>query len=177
MKSNEELNRLFSGATIAKMQELTERIKAIDLDKLRSDSESLASAIRDKKAVGRRIKQLVKKPKRRKVTKAHKLKMRRLWREAVASPKERELRAEMWETGDTWGIVTKSWKAQGLVPEITQAEWMEHVHPLIVGSVFTLNRYDRTKGHSLENLLVVDQKRKVLYDGTEYSLRKQGYIL
>ena len=177
MKSTEELNRLFSGATIAKMQELTEKIKGIDLDSLRSDTATLAGAIRDKKAVGRRIKQLVKKPKRRLMTKAQKRKYQREYKRAIVSPALRELRAEMWESGDTWGIVTKSWKARGIEPEISQEDWMELVHPHIVGSVFSLNRYDRTQGWSLENIYVVDTKRTVLWDGKEYSLRKQGYCL
>jgi hypothetical protein len=63
--------------------------------------------------------------------------------------------------------------------ELTEEEWNREVEPRIgrenVPVVFLV---DREKPVSLGNILVRDSdSRSLLFDGTEYLMRKLGYIL
>lgn len=172
----DRLNELFSKKQLREMAELTEKIRAIDLDSLASPAERLAKNIREGKALGRRLKKL-KERKKPKQTRAMRLRKRREYHRMYRAPKRKATMADKWELGDTWGIALASFKARGLKVHPSEEEWMEHVHPLIVGSVFTCNRYATALPWTLDNMFIVDEYKNVLFDGKELEMRKLGYII
>lgn len=62
---------------------------------------------------------------------------------------------------------------------MTEEEWLEHVQPCIPkGIVVELRRYIPKQGASLDNIVVYNAGTgEVLFDGKEWLLKQQGYIL
>lgn len=109
---------------------------------------------------------------------------KRRWRKnyyhEVTVPKERQRRAALLE-GDGWSLVQDYWHRSKKEYSITKEEWMENVEEYVTGKMFTVNRYDTTKGYSLDNIIVRQtssgMRGAVLFDGKECRLRQLGFIL
>lgn len=155
---------------------LMQKVESIDLSKVAEEMEAKKS--KKQKAIEEMAEGTFKlKPKRKK---QHWRAKRRYWREyhqTVRKPAQRKRRAVLLEEGGWYGILHELWTRAGHSIEVTREEWEEAVGTL--DDVYPMvTRYDRSVGIRLDNVLVRDRDTlKVVFDGKEHLLRKQGYIL
>lgn len=156
---------------------LLAKIDQIDLTKLEKELEEKKT--KKQKAIEEMAEGTFKlKPKKK--AKKHWRAKRRYWREyhqTVRKPAQRKRRAVLLEEGGWYGILHELWERAKLDIEVTREEWEEAVGTL--DDVYPMvTRYDRSVGIRLDNVLVRDRDTlKVVFDGKEHLLRKQGYIL
>lgn len=93
--------------------------------------------------------------------------------------RRREELAEKLKTAEGWWEhVSGTWKRKRVGLKITKEEWLTEVWPKVEGRIFITYRYNTKEAMSLGNMLVKDSDTdNVLFDGKEYALRKNGYIL
>lgn len=77
-----------------------------------------------------------------------------------------------------WTYQRRMWWQKKVPVTLSKEEWCETVYPTFKGNVPVIRRYSTAKPIALDNLLVTASGSKdVLFDGKEYLLRKEGYIL
>lgn len=81
--------------------------------------------------------------------------------------------------GNWYPYLEGRWRRRKRPLAFSEEEWLEHVQPNIPdGCVIELRRYDTTKPTTLDNIVVYDNSNgDVLFDGSEWYLKQQGYTL
>lgn len=106
---------------------------------------------------------------------------RRKYYAMIGAPKRKERLAEMISTPEGWfDYLTQQDKTRGRnLFKITREEWNEHVAPELKGRLPIIRRYNTRKPVTLENCYIVDQDnpKDVIWEGSEYRMRRLGYIL
>lgn len=99
------------------------------------------------------------------------------YHKTTRAPKTRDMVVRTLSSEGWYGYMCMRWKKRKIPVEVTREEWeaavglMENVVPFI-------ERFDTSKGISLDNILIRDRTtRVVVFDGAEYSLRKNGSVL
>jgi hypothetical protein len=161
---------------------LEEALSKIDLGKVveaREKSKSTLERHIENLKENRKSERLLK-PKRKKMHPKTRLAKKRKYNREIGVPmRKRRLAILLEEKGGWYYVCRETWSKKGRTVELTEEEWNEEVEPGIgrehVPVVFLV---DREKPVSLGNILVRDSdSRSVLFDGTEWSMRKMGYIL
>lgn len=161
---------------------LEESLSRIDMGKVEEEREKAKSKL-DKHIealkANRKTDRILK-PKRKKMhTKTRLAKKRKYNREVGTPMRKHRLAVLLEEKGGWYYVCRETWSKKGREVELTEEEWNREVEPGIgrenVPVVFLV---DRGKPVSLGNILVRDSdSRSILFDGTEYLMRKLGYIL
>lgn len=174
-----------------KMARVLEKVLALDLDKEEasrrealSPMDKLVEDLKANKDVGRALKHRSKvrtkdKPLHWRKKKSAKRRYDKARYQDVLKPKRRRERAELLQTAEGWWVYqNRIWKQNGVEVRMTEEEFTTVVYPSFGGRVPVLERYDARKGISLDNLLVRDSDtRKVLFDGMEYVMKENGWML
>lgn len=167
------------------------RLQSIDLGKLEAEiaKQSLAQEkaltaqermlrdLRANKKISRYLKSRT--PRRKKLHWTQKRRNRLNYLRAVAYPKRAAQLADSLETGEGWyKYLCTGWRKKRARIEMTEREWVDEVWPTLEGRLPVIVRYDSKGPISLGNIYVLDSEtRAVLFEGTEWRLRKDGYIL
>lgn len=178
---NELLGRLSSISLTDLAQERRDGLTPQDrmLADLRDGKETQVRALRGKTGDGRKRK----KPKDHWRVAAKK---RKLYYATTIKPWRSKQKARNLVTGAGWYLEQMVlWKAEARkkrdtshMPSISEEEFVTHIYPHFVGRLPVFRRLDTSKGVSLENLYVVDcDTEAVLFDGSEWAMRANGYIL
>lgn len=179
-KDKQELERLLRSLELAELirqnkeqvleQELP-KPKALEahLQELKQKGQLLTRAGRvdGRRAAGKRR---AKKNASRKKKAARQARWRRSWNQRML---------EQALNGSHYAYVSGRWKRKKREWLITEEEWMEHIQPAIpAGAVIELRRYDTSLATTLDNIVVYDTDGgAVLFDGKEWSMRQNGYML
>lgn len=171
------------------MERVLRKISEMDLEKIAerkynelSPMDRMVEDLKANKEVGRALRYKKKakaKPKHWTQKKAAKRKYDRTRYREVLKPKRKRERAELLQSGaGWWEYQNRIWAQNGVEVRMTEEEFTTVVYPAFGGRVPVLERYDKTRGISLDNLLVRDSDtREVIWDGKEYSMKVGGWIL
>jgi hypothetical protein len=120
------------------------------------------------------------KPKRKKMHTKTRLARKRKYNREIGIPmRKHRLAVLLEEKGGWYHVCRETWGKKGRVVELTEEEWNEEVEPGIgpnrVPVVFLV---DKSKPVSLGNILIRDSdSRQILFDGLEYEMRQNGWII
>lgn len=162
--------------------ELDALIRQVELEEILPQPKSLEKALEEVKKHGQVLtragrldgriaagKRRAKKNISRKKKNARQQRWRRNWKEKTLSKAVQ---------GDVYHYYKARWNIKGRKWVIGEEEWNTYVKPCLpVGEVVELRRYDTKAPTTLHNLVVYDSSGVILFDGKEWLLRKQGYIL
>lgn len=78
-----------------------------------------------------------------------------------------------------WKHIRGHWYQKSVPVEMTKEEWTDIVWPALKGRIPVIRRYNQNGPISVENIYIVESgtRNNILFDGKEYVLRSQGYIL
>lgn len=81
--------------------------------------------------------------------------------------------------GNWYPYLEGRWRRRKRPLAFSEEEWLSFVQPCIPdGCVIELRRYDTSKPTTLDNIVVYDNSNgDVLFDGSEWYLKQQGYTL
>lgn len=100
------------------------------------------------------------------------------YREHLKPQRKKELAEKLTTARGWWEYLNRNWRWLKTPVELTEEEWNEVLYPAIYPRVPVFFRYDAKQPIRLDNLVVKDtETREVLFDGKEWLLRKQGYVL
>lgn len=176
------------------MAELLEKLKGIDLNKVETPAavdtpvDQMIRNLKNNKTVTRALKGKGRyKANLHWKTKAHK---NRKYYAEVGAPRRRARLAELLTTPEGWyEYVVANWKRHRIPYRLTLEEFLEHVYPGMcrntdgtfaerARNVPVFRRYNTRKPMALNNMIVRDMDTgEVLFDSTEYVMKKLGYAL
>lgn len=163
--------------------DLLERLKTVQLDKPRdlTPMEELVEELKASHSVKRLVKKRKAVVKHKKMHWKTKRRKQREYYQNVVKYRRLEVRGELLESGAEgwWEYLTTMWRRKKVPVEMTEQEWTETVWPALKGAVPIIRRYQPRKAISLENIYVTasGNERDVLFDGKEWRLKEEGYIL
>lgn len=172
-------------AEVLELNELMRRIEAIDLGKLEeekrdalTDVERMVADLSENKVVRRVIAgKSDRTPRGKNHWKQRRKRARMYARERGNELRRRKLAESLKTPEGWWEHIMKPWRTRAKV-YLTYEQFLEHIYPWIEkGHVVTFRRINSLRGLSLDNLVVRDTRGELLFDGSEWKLRKMGYIL
>lgn len=167
-----------------RLSQLIEQLGRVDLDQIKLDSmmpfEQMAEKIGNDQKFKRKLAGAgkPKKPHWRTV-RARKKKARAKYYHTRGKAATQRKKANLLRTPEGWWTYqTSVWQRKKVPYTITREEFLEVLWPALGGEIPVFMRYDSTRPYSLENALVYKNNTKqVIFDGMEWSLKQQGYIL
>lgn len=171
-----ELSRLWQKIEQITPEELAEAVQAEALPPI----EQLAEDLKNAKAVTRKVKGAGR-PKAKKQHWKTTARKRKEYYQSTVKYKRLIKKGELLSTGPEgwWEHIRGHWYQKGYEVHLTKQEWIDIVWPTLGGKVPVIRRYVTAEPISLENIYVVESgtQNNVLFDGKEWRLRKDGYIL
>lgn len=174
---------------LLELMKLGEIISKLDMDKVAQEKiERLSERNRivhelltSNKDVDRRLKLAKAKPKRKKLHWKTREKRRKDYYKRVLVPRAKARKAAVLGDKGWYPLLAEQWRRAGLQVLLTQEEWDTFILPELGERTPNVHRYDATGAIELGNIWVtarsVRGSTSTVFDGMEFKLRSDGYIL
>ena len=178
---------------VIELQRTLDKLSQIDLDRVHEKEieslpqlEQMLYALENDKSFKRTLKSRQGTGRDRKTPKLHhntriarSRKYKRDYYHAKGRLQERRKKAQLLSTPEGWyKYLRKKWQERKVEVKLTEQQWCDIIWPELKGNVPIVTRYNTGKAASIDNLLIYKNgTRDVLFDGKEWFMKEQGYIL